>query len=147
MKMLIKKLIREYFDDFGYDDYNPIFDLPKKVKSNKPDNFKNLIKDLGAKKTEGKINNYTFQMGPSKIYFKKITPNKVELDLITTDTTERGKGSAKQVMDNFLKIIDKYKYRVELSIVPRDKTTDPKKLEKFYGDFGFVKTSDFEMLR
>jgi hypothetical protein len=32
-------------------------------------------------------------------------------------------------------------------IVPRDKSTDPKLLEKFYKDFGFVNTSDFEMMR
>ena len=146
MKLFIKKLIREYFDELDYD--YTIFDEPKVSKSKQPDNFNKLISDLGAKKTEGKINNYTFQIGPSKIYFKKtMKPNRVELDLITTDLSERGKGLAKQVMDKFLQVIDKYKYRVELSIVPRDKTTDPKILEKFYSDFGFVKTSDFEMLR
>lgn len=146
MKSFIKKLIREYFDEFDYD--YAIFDEPKVSKSKQPDNFKKLISDLAAKKTEGKINSYTFQVGPSKIFFKKtMKPNNIELDLITTDSSERGKGLAKQVMDKFLQVVDKHKYRVELSIVPRDKTTDPKMLEKFYSDFGFVKTSDFEMLR
>jgi hypothetical protein len=148
MKTFIKKLIREYFeDDYGYSDFD-VFDTPKKVKSNKPDNFKNIVKDLGATKTEGKINSYTFQIGPSKIYFKKtLKPNTIELDLISTDIDSRGSGSAKKVMSEFIKVIDKYKARVELSIVPRDKTTDPKMLEKFYKDFGFINTSDFEMRR
>ena len=40
MKQFIKKLIREYFED----DYDfSVFDEPKKVKSNKPDNFKNIV--------------------------------------------------------------------------------------------------------
>jgi hypothetical protein len=145
MKAFIKKLIREYFED----DYDfSVFDTPKKVKSNKPDNFKNIVKDLGAKKTEGKINSYTFQIGPSKIYFKKtLKPNTLELDLISTDIDSRGSGSAKKVMSEFINVVDKYKAKVELSIVPRDKQTDPKMLEKFYKDFGFIKTSDFEMRR
>lgn len=146
MKTFIKKLLKEYFDDYGYD-YS-IFDKPKIKKSNKPDNFKNVLKDLNAKKTEGKVNSYTFENGPSKIFFKKtLKPNTIELDLITTDIESRGSGLAKDTMNKFLTIIDKYKYRVILSIVPRDKTTDPKLLEKFYKDFGFVKTSDFEMVR
>jgi hypothetical protein len=148
MKTFIKKLIREYFDDYS-DDYNyDIFDTPKVKKSNKPDNFKNIVKDLGAIKTEGKINSYTFQIGPSKIYFKKtLKPNTIELDLISTDIDSRGSGSAKKVMSEFIKVIDKYKVKVELSIVPRDKTTNSKMLEKFYKDFGFINTSDFEMRR
>jgi hypothetical protein len=145
MKQFIKKLIREYFED----DYDfSVFDEPKKVKSNKPDNFKNIVKDLGAVKTEGKINSYTLQLGPSRIYFKKtMKPNTIELDLISTDMESRGSGSAKNVMAKFLEVVDKYKAKVELSIVPRDKTTDPKMLEKFYKDFGFISTSDFEMRR
>ena len=146
MRTFIKKLLKEYFDDYGYD--YAIFDEPRVKKSNKPDNFKNILKDLGAKKTEGKVNSYTFDNGNSKIFFKKtLKPNTLELDLITTDKDFRGSGLAKDTMDKFLNVIDKYRYRVTLSIVPRDKTTDPKLLEKFYSDFGFVKTSDFEMMR
>ena len=145
MKTFIKKLIREYFED----DYDfSIFDTPKKVKSNKIDNFKNIVKDLGAVKTEGKINSYTLQLGPSKIHFKKtMKPNTIELDLISTDIESRGSGSAKKIMTKFLEVIDKYKAKVELSIVPRDKTTNPEMLENFYSNFGFVNTSDFEMRR
>lgn len=146
MKTFIKKLLKEYFDDYGYD-YS-IFDKSKIKKSNKTDNFKNVLTDLNAKKTKGKINSYTFENGPSKIFFKKtLKPNTIELDLITTDIESRGSGMAKNTMNKFLNVIDKYKYSVILSIVPRDKSTDPKLLEKFYKDFGFVNTSDFEMIR
>jgi predicted GNAT family acetyltransferase len=145
MKTFIQKLIREYFDD----DYDiSIFDKPKNIKSNKIDNFKNVIKDLGAVKTKGKINTYTLELGDSQIHFKKTNkPNTIELDLVYTNIESRGSGSARRIMNKFLEVIDKYKIKVELYIVPRDKTTNPNTLEKFYRDFGFIKISDFEMIR
>jgi hypothetical protein len=145
MKTFIQKLIREYFND----DYDiSIFDKPKTIKSNKIDNFKNVIKDLGAVKTKGKINTYSLGLGDSQIHFKKTNkPNTIELDLIYTSIESRGSGSARRVMNKFLEVIDKYKMKVELFIVPRDKTTNPNSLEKFYSDFGFIKISDFEMIR
>lgn len=149
MKTLIKNLLKEYFEDDDEEAFDyPVIDNPKPIKQAADPNFKNLLKDLNAKKTEGKINTFTFDQGNAKIFFKKAPQAKtIELDLITTDANHRGQGLAKVALDKFLSVIDKYRYKVELMVVPRDKTTDPSKLMKFYSNHGFRKVSDFEMVR
>jgi GNAT superfamily N-acetyltransferase len=147
MKNIIKNLLKEYFDD-EYDFDYPIPDNPKPTKQAADPNFKNLLKDLNATKTEGKTNTFTFDQGNAKIFFKKTPQAKtVELDLITTDPNHRGQGHAKAALAKFLSVIDKYRYKVELMVVPRDTTTDTSKLMKFYSNHGFRKISDFEMVR
>lgn len=151
MPKLISEQLRNAlleFDEFN-DDYQelPDFRLPKKTKTN-VSKLKPLLTDLNATKTIGKLNSYTYTLNGTQIFFKPTSnPNVVELDLITTPKELRGQGSAKKALQSFLSAIDKNKLHVELSVVPRDKETTSKGLEGFYKQFGFTKTSDFEMYR
>lgn len=146
MKSLIKKLLREYYDDFGDIDFSELGKKEPSVK--KGNNFRLLVKDLGAKPTSGKLNSYVYRVGPSEIFFKTtLKPNIIELDLIKTAPEQLGKGYADKVLASFLSIVDKYKLRVNLSVVPRDKTTSKEGLSKLYSRHGFRFTNDFEMMR
>ena len=152
MKDFIKRklnevLVKEYYDDdFGSEFVD--FDNKKPKKPKKDDSFKLLLQNLKAYKTPNKINMYTFKFGNTEIFFKQTgKKNTIELDLIKTPDEYKGKGSARAAITQFLNIIDELKFRVILSVVPRDKTTSEKGLEDFYKSVGFVKTSDFEMMR
>ncbi len=148
MKSLIKKLLKEYFeDDYDFIDFTELKEKKPKLKVD--NNFNSFVNYLGAKKTQNKMNSFFITNGPSTIFFKKTSnPKKIELDLITTDDFERGKGYAKDVMQKFIDGIDKYKYTTVLSVVPRDKKTTPEQLIKFYSGYGFrFNGNDFEMIR
>lgn len=139
--------LKEYYDtDFETTDTDfETINLPKKPKIDHI--FNGLVSQLSAKKVNGKNNVFIFTNGNTNIYFKPYDKGAIEIDLIETPVQFRGKGSAKTAMSTFLSIIDKNKLRVHLSIVPRDKQTSTKGLEKFYSSFGFRKTNDFEMVR
>lgn len=144
---LNEKLLKEFYDDDFSSEFVD-FENKKPKKPKKDDSFKLLIKKLNAVKTPNKINMYTFKFGNSEIFFKQTgKKNTIELDLIKTPDVYKGKGSARAAINEFLKIIDSLKMTVILSIVPRDKTTSEEGLENFYKSVGFVKTSDFEMIR
>ena len=152
MKDFIKRklnevLVKEFYDDdFGSEFVD--FDNKKPKKPKKDDSFKVLLQNLKAYKTPNKINMYTFKFGNTEIFFKQTgKKNTIELDLIKTPDEYKGKGSARAAITQFLNIVDELKFRVVLSVVPRDKTTSEKGLENFYKSVGFVKTSDFEMMR
>ncbi len=140
-------LLKEFYDDdFGSEFVDYENKKPKKPK--KDDSFNLLIKNLKAVKTPNKINMFTFKFGNSEIFFKQTgKKNTIELDLIKTPEEHKGKGSARAAINEFLRVVDLLKMKVVLSIVPRDKTTSEKGLENFYKSVGFVKTSDFEMIR
>lgn len=147
-KFIRKKLIESLYSDFDFDSEFIDFDNKKPKAPKKDDNFNLLVKKLNAIKTPNKVNMYTFKFGNTEIFFKPTgRKNTIELDLIKTPEEYKGKGSARLAITEFLKIIDMFKFKVILSIVPRDKTTSEKGLENFYKSVGFVKTSDFEMIR
>ena len=89
------------------------------------------------------------QVGKSKIYFKeRVLPNKkktgeIELELIETPLSERGKGTARKALENFLKYTDSLGKNVYLFASPRDKQTSESKLIKFYESLGFRSLDSF----
>jgi hypothetical protein len=151
MKAFIKQRISEYLLEYYTADFDyPEIEFNEPVMPKKPSmdsNFKNLVKQLGAKKVPNKQNTYAFLKDNTTIYFKPNGKNSVELDLIETPAQFRGEGNAKMAMSAFLNVIDKNKTQVQLSVMPRDKQTTTQGLEKFYSSFGFRKTNDFEMTR
>lgn len=148
MKEFIKNKLRESLYDSDFDTEFIDFDNKKPKLPKKDNNFNLLLKNLKAVKTPNKFNIYTFKFGNTEIYFKPTAKkNTIELELIKTADNFRGKGSARLAINEFLKFIDMFKFKVILSIVPRDKTTSDKGLEQFYNSVGFTKTSDFEMIR
>lgn len=93
-------------------------------------------------------------VGETNIYYKKrqnpITGENlpgIELDLIETQKEARGKGEARKAMDEFVKYADATNQKVYLVVSPRDNSTTTTGLEKLYQEYGFTKTSDFEMER
>lgn len=95
-----------------------------------------LIQLLGATPAEGKRNTYKFSTGKSDIYFKK-NGRDIELDLLQTPEQFRGGGNAKMALNQFLNATDEVGVDVTLSAVPRDKSTNSKRLKRFYQKFGF----------
>lgn len=89
------------------------------------------------------------QVGKSKIYFKeRVLPNKkktgeIELELIETPLSERGKGTARKALENFLKYTDSLGKNVYLFASPRDRQTSESKLIKFYESLGFRSLDSF----
>jgi len=100
------------------------------------DPIASVIQLLGAEPDESKINTYKFSTGNSEVYFKKNGRN-IELDLIQTAKGNRDAGGAKLALSQFLNATDEVGVDVTLSAVPRDKETNPKRLKKFYQQYGF----------
>lgn len=59
------------------------------------------------------------------------------IDGISTPLEYRGKGGASHVMNQIVDYLDNNKLHAQLSAVPLDKQTDPKKLKAFYRKYGF----------
>lgn len=102
-----------------------------------------LLSHTPAFKEAVKPGKEVIQAGKSKVYFKERTlPNKkktgeIELELIETPLSERGKGTARKALEDFLKYTDSLGKNVYLFASPRDRQTSESKLIKFYESLGF----------
>lgn len=133
-------LYKELENKVGEEEATQLFLL-----SNTPTFLKNVPKG----KQVFKINN-------TSIHFKdRILPNgkktgQIELELIQTSQSERGKGEAKKAIKEFLNYTDSLGKEVYLFASPRDKQTSEDKLIKFYESVGFRSIDRFlpqEMVR
>ena len=137
-----------------YTDMHPNIHNEQLMKEAEGKQFNQFVADLGAKPVDGKVGMYSFQVGPSTIYFKN-SPNKntVEFDLIHTPEIARGSGGARKTLVDWLSVVDKYGFNVEAIIAARDAKTNDAQLAKFYQSLGFHFQemggfeSDFEIIR
>jgi hypothetical protein len=96
----------------------------------------------------------TFVYEGAKIFSKdRVNPitgrktGQIELDLLQTEERDRGQGYAKEALAKFLQYTDVVGKDVYLVVAPRDLGTNAERLKELYKSFGFVETSEFEMLR
>jgi hypothetical protein len=76
---------------------------------------------------------YTYNDGE----FRSQGDSFVELKTLRTPVDKRGTGSARAIMEHFLKLTDKAGLEVRLEAAPLDAATKSAKLVKFYKTFGF----------
>lgn len=95
-----------------------------------------------------------FEVNGARVFFKdRVSPitgkdtGKIELDLLQTEARDQGQGYAKEALKKFLEYTDAIGKDVYLVVAPRNLETDAERLKELYKSFGFVETSDFEMLR
>ena len=102
-----------------------------------------LLSHTPTFKEDVKPGKEVIQAGKSKVYFKeRVLPNKkktgeIELELIETPLSERGKGTARKALEDFLKYTDSLGKNVYLFASPLDRQTSESKLIKFYESLGF----------
>ena len=118
----------------------------KRNKNSLGNQSRELSSFLGSVPSKG--SSYMFSLGSTSIYYTPKANKRVELELVETPSTERGKGSAKAAMEDFLKKVGSQGFTVDLIVAPRDKTTKEGKLKSFYKNLGFIENgTDFEMTR
>lgn len=111
--------------------------------------FQIFSDEIGARR----LNNdtYVVENEGAQIKFKEqlnpITGAKTRYIEFEIESQDKGKGFAKDLLGYFVGMADRNKQALYLTISPKTKDTDPKKLEQLYTNHGFKKTSDFEMVR
>jgi len=141
MKPLIKRILKEYFDDsFGdipFDDMGSgrNKDPRKKV-------FTEFKDYLGAKSHIPIRGMYVIEHGKAKILFRYVGKNTVELEYIKN---EDKKGKAKELLEKFTSALDEFKFNSTLIV--RDGETPYKRLVKIYQDSGYYETGGQQMKR
>jgi predicted GNAT family acetyltransferase len=92
-----------------------------------------LTKKIG----EG-INEYKKDFGNTKIEYHHYKPeNMIDITKIYTPPELRGKGSARDAMNQLLLETDKLGTTTQLVPTPMDKITNPEKLKQFYKSLGY----------
>lgn len=90
-----------------------------------------------GKQTEIKLGDSTLVYSYADGEFRSHGDSYIELKTLRTPADKRGTGSARALMEHFLKMTDKAGVDVILEAEPMDAATKGAKLVKFYKSFGF----------
>lgn len=91
-----------------------------------------------GKQTEIKLGDSTLVYSFADGEFRSNGDSHIEIKTLRTPADKRGSGSARKLMDYFLRLTDAAGIEVILEAEPLDAATKAAKLVKFYKTFGFV---------
>lgn len=100
-----------------------------------------------GKQTEIKLGDSTLVYSFADGEFRSNGDSYVEIKTLRTPMDKRGTGSARALMEHFLRITDKAGLDVILEAEPLDAATKSAKLVKFYKTFGFKVKGRISMIR
>lgn len=100
-----------------------------------------------GKQTEIKLGDSTLVYSFTDGEFRSNGDSYVEIKTLRTPMDKRGTGSARALMEHFLRLTDKAGLDVILEAEPLDAATKSAKLVKFYKTFGFKVKGRISMIR